>query len=124
LISKDKAMKDKFLKTRVPSALYQHLMARSGAEGKRLGTYVREVLENESSALTTREVLARIESSIERASSTTAVPASQPNIDAELRADLRHVFLLVRELAMHSNAQIVTRVAAQMANQAATKKGG
>jgi hypothetical protein len=51
-------MTEKFLKARVPAALYQALLARAGAEGKRLGTHVREVLERDAQAITTTEALA------------------------------------------------------------------
>ena len=41
-------MTERFLKARVPEVLYQALLARAGAEGKRLGTHIREVLERDA----------------------------------------------------------------------------
>jgi hypothetical protein len=110
-------MQDRYLKARVPRALYEALLARAGAEGKRLGTHIREVLERDAQAVTTTEALTRIETAL--AASTTGAAPSQPAApDHELRRELAEVRLLVRELAMQSNAQILSRVAAQLAAQA------
>lgn len=109
-------MTEKFLKARVPAALYQALLARAGAEGKRLGTHVREVLERDAQAITTTEALARIEAALAAATTGTA-PAQPAALDHEERRELAEVSLLVRELAMQSNAQILSRVAAQLTAQ-------
>ena len=111
-------MTEKFLKARVPATLYQALLARAGAEGKRLGTHVREVLERDAQAITTTEALARIEAALATPAAI-AAPAPQAPADHDLRRELAEVRLLVRELAMQANAQIVARVAAQLAAQAA-----
>ena len=110
-------MQDRYLKARVPRALYEALLARSGEAGQRLGTYVREVLERDAQAITTTEALTRIEASL-AAATTGAAPAQPAATDHELRRELAEVRLLVRELAMQSNAQILSRVAAQLAAQA------
>lgn len=112
-------MNEKFLKARVPATLYQALLARAGAEGKRLGTHVREVLERDTQSVTTAEALTRIESAIAAATAATtgAAPAQPAALDHDTRRELLEVRLLVRELAMQSNAQIVARVAAQLAAQ-------
>jgi len=113
-----KADHDKFLKTRVPPTLYADLLARAGAEGKRLNTYVREVLQRDAQAITTAAALARIEAALSATGATSAMPPrGEP--DHEARQMLREVRLLARELAMQANAQIVARVAAQLAVQAA-----
>jgi hypothetical protein len=110
-------MTEKFLKARVPAALYEALLARAGEQGKRLGTHIREVLERDAQAITTGEALTRIEAAL--AAATTGAAPSQPAApDHELRRELVEVRLLVRELAMQSNAQILSRVAAQLAAQA------
>lgn len=110
-------MQDRYLKARVPRALYEALLARAGAEGKRLGTHIREVLERDAQAVTTTEALTRIETAL--AAATTGIAPSQPAaLDHETRRELAEVRLLVRELAMQSNAQILARVAAQLAAQA------
>jgi hypothetical protein len=107
--------KEKFLKARVPAALYEALLARAGEAGQRLGTYVREVLERDAQVITTREALARIEAVI-----STSSAAPQPTTAGHNTAHLLHeVRLLLRELCMQTNAQIVARVAAQLAAQAA-----
>lgn len=110
-------MTEKFLKARVPAALYEALLARAGAEGKRLGTHIREVLERDAQAITTGEALTRIEAAL-AAATAGAAPAQPATLDHDTRRELAEVRLLVRELAMQSNAQILSRVAAQLAAQA------
>jgi len=109
-------MNTKFLKARVPTALYEALLARAGAEGKRLGTHIRDVLERDAQAITTGEAITRIEAAISAASATAAGPAPVQPVEAdhELRRELTEVRLLLRELCMQSNAQIVGRVVAQL----------
>lgn len=110
-------MPEKFLKARVPAELYQTLLARAGESGKRLGTFVREALERDAQAITTTEALARIEAAV---GATNARPAPvEPVVpDHDTQRLLTEMRLLLRELAMQSNAQIVARVAAQLAAQA------
>lgn len=109
-------MQDRYLKARVPRALYEALLARAGEAGQRLGTYVREVLERDAQAITTGEALTRIETAL-AAATAGAAPVQPAALDHATRRELLEVRLLVRELAMQSNAQIVTRVAAQLAAQ-------
>lgn len=118
-------MQDRYLKARVPRALYEALLARAGAEGKRLGTHIREVLERDAQAVTTTEALTRIESAL--AASTAGAASAQPVApDHELRRELAELRLIARELALHHNAQILSRVAAQLAAQASqpSRQGG
>lgn len=113
-------MNDKFLKTRVPPGLYQSLLARAGSEGKRLGTLVREILESDTHALSTSDALARIETALAQSRSDHVV--QQPVMDPQVPAEVRHILLLVIELAMQSNAQIVPRVAEKLALQSRAKQ--
>jgi len=107
-------MTDKFLKTRVPESLYATLLAEAGSAGKRLNTHVRELLQQHAQAVSTAEALARIEASI-----STSQAAPQPGaLDHDTLRTLAEMRLLLRELAMNANAQIVTRVAHQLAAQA------
>jgi hypothetical protein len=117
---KAKTMNERFLKVRVPDALYGALLARAGAEGKRLGTHARDVLERDAQAVTTDEAITRIEAAITAAMTAAAVAAPvQPAVtDHELRRELTEVRLLLRELCMQTNAQIVGRVVAQLNAQA------
>lgn len=114
-------MDEKFLKARIPAALYDQLLARAGTEGKRLGTYVREVLQRDAQAIGTGEALARIEAALQAAPPAPAViaPVQSGVVDHEARQMLQEVRLLARELAMQHNAQILGRVAAQLAAQTA-----
>ena len=110
-------MTEKFLKARIPAALYTELQARAGEQGKRLGTHVRDVLQQHSEALSVAQALARIEAVI---GGQAAVPSPSTSVgaDHEMRPLLQEIRLLVRELAMQSNAQIIGRVVAQLAVQA------
>jgi hypothetical protein len=109
-------MNTKFLKARIPSELYEALMARASADGKRLGTYARELLERDASSITTQEVLTRVEAAL--IVSQQASPRVQPSeLDHETRQAVAEVRLIARELAMHANAQIMSRVAAQLKAQ-------
>lgn len=112
-------MKDRYLKTRVPQVLYESLRTRAAEAGQRLGTLVREVLERDAQVMSTAEALARIELAL-AASQAIAAPASPSVPDHALHQFVLELRLIVRELAMHANAQILTRVAAQVAAQAAS----
>lgn len=110
-------MTEKYLKARIPAALYTELQARAGEQGKRLGTHVRDVLQQHSQALSVSEALARIEAAIGEKAAVPSAPAAV-GADHAMRPLLQEIRLLVRELAMQSNAQIVQRVVAQLAVQA------
>lgn len=90
-------MKESYFKARVPAALHEAACARAGREGLRLGSYIREAIERDLDAKTVP-----------------IAPVHAPAIDHEARALLQEIRLLVRELAMASNAQIVPRVVAQL----------
>jgi hypothetical protein len=110
-------MNEKFLKARIPGELYADLLARSGAAGKRLGTFVRDVLQEHTQAVSTAEALARIEAAVSAAGGQ-CVPAPVAALDHDSARQLAEVRLLLREIAMQTNAQILSRVAAQLAAQA------
>lgn len=106
-------MTEKFLKARVPSSLYEQLLASANEEGLRLGTYIRAVLERNTQAVTTDEALARVEAALRISSCPLSSTKGVVLSDEAIRA-LQEVRLLAREIALHQNAQIVARVAAQM----------
>ena len=110
-------MSEKFLKARIPAALYNELQVQAAEAGKRLGTHIRDVLEQHSEAMTVAAALARIEAAI---GDQAAAPQTSV-VDHEMRPLLDEIRLLVRELAMQANAQIVTRVVAQLAAQSRTE---
>ena len=117
-------MREKFLKARLPRELYDTLQTRAGEAGQRLGTFVREALERDAQAIDTEQALARIEVALATATPANA-PSSAPIRDHELHRDVHELRLLVREIAMHLNAQIVTRVVAQLAaHDASTHQNG
>jgi hypothetical protein len=108
-------MKEKFLKARIPAPLYQALQAQAGEAGLRLGTHFREVLVRNAQAQSTEQALKRIEAALAASQS---VSPSMP--DHALHRDVLELRLIVRELAMNANAQILNRVAAQIAAQASS----
>lgn len=110
-------MTEKFLKARIPAALYDELQAHAGEQGKRLGTHVRDVLQQHSEALSVAQALARIEAAIGEKTAASSTPVTV-SADHAMRPLLQEIRLLVRELAMQSNAQIIGRVVAQLAVQA------
>jgi hypothetical protein len=90
-------MKETYFKARVPAALHEAACGRAGRQGLRLGTYLREAIERDLQLL--------------------AAPVAQsqtPSIDHETALLLQEMRLLLREIAMHANAQIVGRVFAQL----------
>lgn len=103
-------MNERFLKARIASALYEQLQTRAAVDGKRLGTYVREALERDTEAIDTAQTLARIESILAQRQDAQAAPT----LDHEIRQLLLETRMIVRELALASNAQILARVAAQL----------
>ncbi len=96
-------MQDRYLKARVPRALYEALLARAGTEGKRLGMHIREVLERDAQAVTTTEALTRIEAAL-AASTPGAAPVQPPALDHDTQRLLAEMRLLLRGLAMQANA--------------------
>ena len=106
-------MNDKFLKARIPNELYVSLLARANADGKRLGTHVRELLEVSELAITTQDALTRIESALRHQAKPEQIER-EIGVDADTRKSIREVRLIAIELAMHLNAQILPRVAAQL----------
>lgn len=109
-------MTEKYLKARIPAVLYTELQARAGEQGKRLGTHVRDLLQQHSEALNVAQALARIEAAI-GGHAMAPSPSTSVGADHEMRHLLQEIRLLVRELAMQSNAQILQRVVAQLAAQ-------
>jgi hypothetical protein len=114
-------MQEKFLKARVPRPLYDALQKRAAEAGQRLGTLVREVLERDAQVMSAAEALARIEAAL-ASSQAIAAPALPSMPDHALHRDMLELRLIVRELAMHMNAQILARVAAQIAANASTNQ--
>jgi hypothetical protein len=93
-------MHESYFKARVPATLHAAASVRAGREGLRLGTYLREAIERD---LELKAAPAEVE-----------LP---PVIDHETRIVLREMRLVLRELAMSTNAQILSKVAAQMKSE-------
>jgi len=90
-------MTERYFKFRGSADLHAAVLARAGREGLRVGTYLREALERD---LRPKEA---------------AVAAQQvATPDHDTRRLLQELRLLLREIALHQNAQITARVAAQL----------
>lgn len=103
-------MKDRYLKARIPHALYEALQKRAAESGMRLATLVRELLERDAQAIGIEQVLARVEAAI-AAVPASSTPAPMPVHDHELRRQVHELRLVTREIAMQLNAQILTQQA-------------
>lgn len=93
-------MQESYFKARVPATLHAAASARAGREGLRLGSYLREAIERDL-----------------QLKAVPVVASPPPVIDHETRIVLLEIRLIVRELAMSTNAQIMPKVAAQMKSQ-------
>jgi len=113
LISKDKAMTDKFLKIRIPVPLYRRLYERASELGQRVSTHARERLEKTESQPNVEQLMTRLEA-ILNGSAERSAPMSESPRPELLQSQLAELLLLTRELAMSHNAQILARVAAQL----------
>jgi len=99
-------MKETYIKARVPQALHAAVRARAGREGLRQGTYLREAIERDLRAKAATAAL-----TAEPAAAAASAPGAPDASTVRLLHELR---LLLRELAMHQNAQILSRAAAQL----------
>lgn len=90
-------MSERFFKFRGSTALHAAVLAQAGREGLRVGTYLREVVERELKRKTG-----------------VVVEKKAAALDHDTQRLLQEQRLLLREIAMNSNAQIMPRVAAQL----------
>lgn len=107
-------MQDKYLKIRLTTDQYLALKIRAADEGKRLGTFSRELLQRETTESDIGEILTKVEHAI-RAINVNTLEKTTLQLDFESRRILQEILLLGRELALDSNAQILQRVTAQLA---------
>ncbi len=105
-------MTDRYLKARIPADLYEDLMVRASAQGQRLGTFVRDALQQHAQKVTTSETLARIEASL----ATAAAPAQRESAEPDHQTGqlLQEIRLLARELCLQADVRILDRVSAQL----------
>ena len=106
--------KTAFIKVRTTPERLEQLKARAGKSGKPVSTYADEQLEHAMENIQQSEELAAIKEQVQELVALVHTLRQATPVDSESQAMLREVRLLARELAMHSNAQIVARVAAQL----------
>lgn len=109
-------MKSYFLKVRMPADAYQHLKVRAAEAGKPISTFAKALLERESSISNTAVQLIEIQSHLQELAVLSVTYSNQTKINTELNSRLNEVLLVVRELALDRNAQILSRVSAQLKN--------
>lgn len=107
-------MHDKYLKIRLTNDQYDALKIRAAIEGKRLGTFSRELLQREQAESDICEILTKVELAIKE-TKVDAFEKPTSLLDYESRRILQEILLLNREFALNSNAQILHRVTAQLA---------
>jgi predicted DNA-binding protein len=108
--------KTAFIKVRTTPERLQHLKERAGKAGKPVSTYADEQIERALESAQQSEELAELRSQVQELVALVQT-LRQPSQDAETQTALRELRLTVRELAMHTNAQILARVAAQLKTQ-------
>lgn len=106
------------IKMRVPDNLHRQLEQRADEAKKPVSTFAREQLERAMENVQQSEELAELRGQMqELVALVHTLRQSSPALDAETQAALHELRLIVRELAMNSNAQILARVAAQLKTQ-------
>lgn len=108
--------KTAFIKIRTTAERLQQLKERAGKAGKPVSTYADEQLERAIQDAQQAAELAELKGQMQELVALVQ-NMRQPVQDSETQMALRELRLTVRELAMHSNAQIVARVAAQLKTQ-------
>ncbi len=108
-------MKSAFLKIRTTPERLEKLKARAGKSGMRVSTFANDILEREDEDTSQATELAELKSQVQAlVALIQSLRQNSPMADAETQMALRELRLLVRELAMHTNAQILARVASQL----------
>lgn len=108
-------MKSAFLKIRTTPERLEKLKERAGKAGMRVSTFANDILEREDEDASQATELAELKSQVQAlVALIQSLRQNSPTADAETQMALRELRLLVRELAMHTNAQIVARVATQL----------
>lgn len=108
-------MKSHFLKIRMPADAYQHLKVRAAEAGKPISTFAHALLEQENSISNTATQLSEVKSQLQELAALFAISQPKSN-DEKVNLTLSEILLVVRELALERNAQILSRVAAQIKN--------
>ena len=109
--------KTAFIKLRTTPERLARLKERAGKAGKPVSTYADEQIERAMENVQQSEELAALKSQVQELVALVHTLRQATPVDSETQTALRELRLLVRELAMHSNAQIVARVAAQLKTQ-------
>lgn len=108
--------KTAFLKIRTTPERLAQLKARAGKLGKAVSTYADEELERANQDVQQAAELAELKGQVQALVALVQTLRQPSPVDAESQLMLHELRLTVRELAMHTNAQILARVASQLKN--------
>lgn len=110
-------MKTRYLKVRMQAEAYEQLKNRAAKNGTAISTFACALLEFDESKLKIDFELAEIKSHLQELAVLLVTTNNKPTSNNEVNNSLREVLLIVRELAMERNAQILSRVSAQIKSQ-------
>lgn len=108
-------MKSQFLKIRMNSDVYQRLRDRSAEAGKAISTFANALLEEENSISNTSIQLTDIQSQLQELAGLIGI-LTLPKKEEMIDPVLKEILMILRELALESNAQILSRVSSKMKN--------
>jgi lysyl-tRNA synthetase class I len=108
--------KTAFIKIRTTAERLQQLKERAGKAGKPVSTYADEQLERAIQDAQQAAELAELKGQMQELVALVQNMRQPSPVDAESQLVLHELRLIVRELAMNSNAQILARVASQLKN--------
>ena len=95
--------------------VYQRLKDRAAESGKAISTFANALLEEENSISNTSIQLTEIQSQLQELAILLGI-LSLPKKEELLNPVLKEILLILRELALESNAQILNRVSLKMKN--------
>ena len=108
-------MRSHFLKIRMNSDVYQRLKVRAAEAGKAISTFANAILEEENSISNTSIQLKEIQSHLQELAGIVGVLSLKKNEEV-INPLLKEILLILREIALESNAQILNRVSLKIQN--------
>lgn len=112
-----------FLKIRTTPECLASLKVRASEAGMRLSTFANEILEFDQERVNQVKELGELKSQIQTlVAAIQSLRHASSTINDESKLALTELRLLIRELALHFDAQIVARVAAQIKIQTHSKE--
>ena len=110
-------MKLRFLKVRMQIDTYERLKIRAAESGKPISTFANTLLEQDDCITNTAVQLVEINSQLQELAALLVTSRKPKYEEGEIKTTFNEILLIVRELALERNAQILSRVAAQIKSQ-------